>query len=248
MTNFRRTLLAVGIGLALGFSAGTWADADIDTNDSGVNAAVDTSAVAKDENSAAANNKGKANAGEAEAKNNGAAAANNKGIAVAGEAEAEDKNSAAANNKSSAFAGEAEAKDEGAVAASGGSSAYADNSENSTASAKGDGDALSAQNGGEIEVNSASVGGDGNAFNVHRGGEVKIDESTRVDLDGEIKDVNVVPIGVALYNGLPVEASANSIDNSVNGTAGIVQLSQNLGHASLVQQSTNVFGTVNVNK
>lgn len=210
MTNFRTTLLATGISIALGFSAGAWAEADSNDNFASFSVAADAS-----------------NEAEIDDESDGA-------IAIGGGNATHDQSEAYADDKS--------------AAANNGGTATVDNSENS--SATGGADAASALNGGTATIDKRSFEIDVSSQRAYGGvanhdGNVEF-ESTAVNLEGEIEHVFVTPIGFSLEAGVPVTASANSIDNSVNGAAGIIQISQNLGHASLVQQNTNVFGTVNV--
>lgn len=252
MTNFRKTLLAVGIGLALGFSAEVGANAD-SAKDGG---AKQVPAVPVEKS-------------EAEAKF-GSAAANNGGKAVDGEADADYK-SAAANNHSISKVDNSETEAKfGSAAANNKSYAYADNSENSKASAKG-GDALSAINGGEIDKSSASAFG-GDALSAQNGS--KIDQSVENDhsdhsvanRDGEVEfknfeanqdaelkylTVNIgtshsFPANLNSVNGALLPELSNKIKDSINGSAGVIAVGQNLGGVASIQQSVNVLGEVTV--
>lgn len=240
MTNFNKTLLAAGISLALGFSADALAAAgNALTNDS-VSVAVDASVEADiDDGSDGAIAQGGGNAthdqSEAEVEDyaNGAAA-NNGGTAILDQSE----------NTSAIAGGDAFAVQNG------GDIDY------SNAAATG-GDAFSAQDASEIEYNPAVAGRD--AYSIQDGGEIdqeveneNSDGSVAVregdvdfsgfenDLDNDVtgNTVAITPVTPGTFT------QSNDITASVNGAAGIVQLSQNVGGIAAVNQSVNVMGTV----
>ncbi len=262
MTNFNKTLLAVGISLALGFSAGAWADATNTDNDDSLAVAVDASDDADIENGsdgAIAQGGGAATHDQSEAEiddySNGAAA-NNGGVATLDQSEADaDDDSAAANN---------------------GGVATLDQSENTSATAGGD--AFAAQNGGEIDYNAAAATG-GDALSAQNGGEIEHTEAVGGrdalaaqnggEIDQEVEneysdgsvavregDVNFSSFesdqeNLLTHNVLTITSAqpltqSNDITDSVNGSAGVIQLSQNTGGIASVNQNVNVLGTVTV--
>jgi len=168
------------------------------------------------------------------------------------EAEIDDySNGAAANHGGTASLDQSDvtAKYDGAAASHGGK-ASVDNSDHS--SATGDGDAVNATNHGFAAIDKSA---NEHSFQkaeygsvANHDGEVTFSK-TKVALDAEVKDVTVTPTGVGVLNpGTTGWTQSNSIDNSANGAAGIVQLSQNLGHGAVIQQNVDVFGTVNINR
>lgn len=180
MTNFRKTLLAAGIGLGLGCSVEAWAQQTATGGDASTNVALDASAATAsgDGPNAAANGNGTADATDF-----------------------------------SATGGEdvAYAQDTATSAI--------DKSDNSTQTST---DHSVANHDGDVVFNNAEV-----------------------NLTGAVTGVVVTQAGVN-GNGVPAWVASNAMVGSANGAAGIVQISQNLGHAALTQQNANVFGTVNV--
>jgi len=161
-----------------------------------------------------------------------------------------DSNGAAANHGGTAKVDQSDvtAKYDGAAASHGGT-ASVDNSDHSSASAKGD--AVNAMNGGEAWIDKST---NEHSFQkaeygsvANHDGEVKFSK-TEVSLDADVREVTVTPTGVGVLATSPSWTESNRIDNSGNGAAGIVQLSQNIGHGAVIQQNVDVFGTVNINR
>jgi len=309
MTNFRKTLLAAGIGLALGVSAEAWAEPTTanDNSDGSTNVAVDASSATASQGltNAAANNHSESTATDnsdnsanayggtvananhdststatnssdnsyVSAGGNQAAAANRGSTATATDNSDRSSNShnidnsdnssayaepygAAANNGSTATTDNSDRSDNSSAyaesygaAANNGGTASIDNSDHS--SATGGGDVAYANNYGDAtidksvnEVSAQVAYGDHDVAN--HDGTVNF-SNTEVNLSAEVSTVTVIQTGVALA-GTPGFDESNSINNAVNGAAGITQLVQNQGAGALVQQSANVFGTVNVTR
>lgn len=136
-----------------------------------------------------------------------------------------------------------------ATAAGGGPNAAANGDGVATAtdaSATGGGDVAYAQDAGAATIdksdNSAQESSDHSVAN--HDGTVDF-TNNEVNLSGEVTAVTVTQTAGPVAIGLGWVAS-NAMVGSANGAAGMVQISQNLGHASLIQQNANVFGTVNV--